>query len=51
MAAREKLNEYLFEDRDEKSMLRIMEQADVDIMYFGHTNKPYHRKIEGKSHN
>jgi predicted phosphodiesterase len=36
-----KINEYLFEDRDEKSMLRIME--GVDILCFGHTHKPYHR--------
>jgi putative phosphoesterase len=40
-----KINEYLFEDRDEKSMLRIMESADADIMCFGHTHKPYHRII------
>src|SRR5476651_1524618 len=38
-----KVNEYLFEDRDEKSLLRIIEQADADIMCFGHTHKPYHR--------
>jgi len=38
-----KINEYLFEDREEKSMLRIMEQADADILCFGHTHKPYHR--------
>jgi predicted phosphodiesterase len=38
-----KVNEYLFEDREEKSMLRIMEQADADILCFGHTHKPYHR--------
>ncbi|CAG5074738.1 hypothetical protein DYBT9623_05426 [Dyadobacter sp. CECT 9623] len=38
-----KINEYLFEDRDEKSMLRIMEQAGADVMLFGHTHKPYHR--------
>jgi putative phosphoesterase len=38
-----KINEYLFEDRDEKSLLRIMENADTDIMCFGHTHKPYHR--------
>ena len=36
-------NEYLFEDREEKSMLRIMHDADADIMCFGHTHKPYHR--------
>jgi predicted phosphodiesterase len=38
-----KINEYLFEDRDEKSLLRIMEGADAGIMCFGHTHKPYHR--------
>ena len=40
-----KINEYLFEDRDEKSMLRIMEQADAHIMCFGHTHRPYHRTL------
>jgi predicted phosphodiesterase len=49
-----KVNEYLFEDRDEKSMLRIMEQADADILCFGHTHKPYHRilnsGIDGNEH-
>lgn len=49
-----KINEYLFEDREEKSMLRIMEQADADIMCFGHTHKPYHRilnsGIDGQDH-
>ncbi|SOC79929.1 Predicted phosphodiesterase [Salinimicrobium sediminis] len=38
-----KINEYLFEDRAEKSLLRIMEDAEADIMCFGHTHKPYHR--------
>ncbi|GGB21027.1 metallophosphoesterase family protein [Puia dinghuensis] len=40
-----KINEYLFEDRDEKSLLRIMQDADADIMCFGHTHKPYHRVL------
>lgn len=40
-----KINEYLFEDRDEKSLLRIMEQANADVMCFGHTHKPYHRVL------
>jgi predicted phosphodiesterase len=44
-----KINEYLFEDREEKSMLRIMEQADADIMCFGHTHKPYHRILNSGS--
>src|SRR5215207_3784348 len=42
-----KINEYLFEDRDEKSMLRIMQDAAADIMCFGHTHKPYHRTLNG----
>ncbi|SJZ68577.1 metallophosphoesterase family protein [Sediminibacterium ginsengisoli] len=41
-----KINEYLFEDREEKSMLRIMRDANADIMCFGHTHKPYHRILE-----
>lgn len=49
-----KINEYLFEDREEKSMLRIMHDADADIMCFGHTHKPYHRILndsrEGRDH-
>lgn len=49
-----KVNEYLFEDREEKSLIRIMEQADADIMCFGHTHKPYHRilnsGLDGKDH-
>lgn len=40
-----KINEYLFEDRDEKSMIRIMEGANADILCFGHTHKPYHRVL------
>ncbi|MFL5742704.1 MAG: metallophosphoesterase family protein [Flavisolibacter sp.] len=38
-----KINEYLFEDREEKSILRIMEQSGADILCFGHTHKPFHR--------
>ncbi len=38
-----KINEYLFEDREEKSFVRIMEQANADIMCFGHTHKPYYK--------
>lgn len=49
-----KINEYLFEDRDEKSMLRIMEGAHADVMCFGHTHKPFHRilptEVSGSTH-
>lgn len=41
-----KINEYLFEDRDEKSMIRIFETCNADILLFGHTHKPYHRIFE-----
>lgn len=49
-----RINEYLFEDREEKSMLRIMQDADANIMCFGHTHQPYHRILisvaENKNH-
>lgn len=38
-----KVNEYLFEDREERSLLRILEDAGADVLCFGHTHKPYHR--------
>ena len=46
-----RINEYLFEDRESKSLYRIMEQADADIMCFGHTHKPYHRAINSSEEN
>ncbi len=41
-----KINEYLFEEREEKSFLRIMQEANADILCFGHTHKPFHRILE-----
>ncbi|RXG32354.1 metallophosphoesterase family protein [Leeuwenhoekiella marinoflava] len=41
-----RVNEYLFEDRAEKSMIRILNDADADVLCFGHTHKPYHRIFE-----
>ena len=38
-----RINEYLFEDREEKSLLRIMQDARADILCCGHTHKPWHR--------
>jgi len=40
-----RINEYLFEDRADKSMLRIMRDADADVMCFGHTHQPYHKAL------
>jgi predicted phosphodiesterase len=49
-----KINQYLFEDFPEQSLLRMMAQADADVMLFGHTHKPYHRVLsydeEGVTH-
>jgi len=41
-----RINEYLFEDRPENSLLRILESAQADIMLLGHTHKPYHRVLK-----
>jgi putative phosphoesterase len=42
-----RMNEYLFEDRDEGSLKRIAAIADADVLVFGHTHKPWHREIDG----
>jgi predicted phosphodiesterase len=38
-----KINEYLFEDRPDKSMIHLMKEAEAEIIAFGHTHKPYHK--------
>jgi putative phosphoesterase len=43
-----KINEYLFEDRPDKSFLRMMSEVGADIMLFGHTHKPFHKKLENE---
>jgi putative phosphoesterase len=42
-----RMNEYLFEDRDPRSLARIAQGADTDVLVFGHTHKPWVREIEG----
>ena len=42
-----RMNEYLFEDRDQRSLERIAHMADCDVLVFGHTHKPWVREIEG----
>lgn len=46
-----KINEYLFEDRKDKSMIRMMERAQAHIMAFGHTHKPYHKTLKDRDGN
>lgn len=42
-----RINEYLFEDRNEASLERIARSADCDVLVFGHTHKPWTRDIAG----
>jgi putative phosphoesterase len=40
-----RINEYLYEDRPERSLLRMFEGREADIIVCGHTHLPYHRRI------
>jgi putative phosphoesterase len=40
-----RLNEYLFEDRPERSLERMFAGLDADVILCGHTHLPYHRHI------
>jgi diadenosine tetraphosphatase ApaH/serine/threonine PP2A family protein phosphatase len=39
------LNEYLFEDRPERSLERMFAGLDADAVLCGHTHLPYHRRL------
>jgi putative phosphoesterase len=45
-----KVNEYLFEDRPEKSLVRLLDMAEADVLVCGHTHKPYHRIVADGRH-
>lgn len=38
-----KVNEYLYEDRPDASLERLLDGADCDVLVCGHTHLPYHR--------
>ena len=42
-----RMNEYLFEDRDSRSLARIAAMADADVLVFGHTHQPWAKEIDG----
>ena len=42
-----RVNEYLYEDRPEASLRRMLEPLQVDVLVCGHTHKPYHRVVDG----
>ena len=41
-----RINEYLFEDHDEKDFMDLFQNNQVGIMAFGHTHKPFHRVLK-----
>ena len=45
-----KINEYLYEDRPDASLERLLDQANVDVLVVGHTHKPYHRILPSGRH-
>jgi putative phosphoesterase len=45
-----KVNEYLFEDRPEKSLVRLLDMVEADVLVCGHTHKPYHRVLSDGRH-
>lgn len=38
-------NEYLFEDRPDSSLERLLDMVEQDVMVCGHTHIPYHRVL------
>ncbi len=45
-----RINEYLYEDRPDSSLERILDQAEADVLVVGHTHKPYHRILPSGRH-
>lgn len=40
-----KINEYLYEDRSDRSFERLMDGIDADVLVCGHTHLPYHKVL------
>lgn len=45
-----RVNEYLYEDRPDNSLERLLDLADADVLVCGHTHIPYHRILPGGRH-
>ncbi len=41
-----KIDEYVLIDTDEKYVLDLLEEADADLLFVGHSHKPYHRILQ-----
>lgn len=40
-----RINEYLYEDRPEASLLRMFAGLEADVIFVGHTHLPYQRRV------
>lgn len=45
-----RVNEYLYEDRSDESLERLMDGTDAQVMVCGHTHLPYHRVLPSGRH-
>ena len=45
-----RVNEYLFIDRPDSSLERLLDMVEADIMVCGHTHLPYHRVLPSGRH-
>lgn len=45
-----KINEYLYEDRPNNSLERVLDAAEVEILVCGHTHLPYHKVLPSGRH-
>ena len=45
-----KINEYLYEDRPDATMERLLDMTEADVLVCGHTHIPYHRILPSGRH-
>ena len=45
-----KINEYLYEDRPDATLERLLDIAEADVLVCGHTHIPYHRILPSGRH-
>lgn len=45
-----RVNEYLYEDRPEAGLMRLLDEVESDVMVCGHTHLPYHRTLSDGRH-
>lgn len=44
-----RIDEYVLEDTEENYVLELMREAGANLLFVGHSHKPYHRILEGES--